>query len=595
MSERRDYTRSGFHITLLIIVFLVCVSFVPGFRVMGVTVKRANILSDVFTFQDERIVPLSDVSVLDTSFLAAYEPLEETTPEVENVQQPSVVVEEKETAAEFEGLSVPHIEDSDIVQITDYSPDGQMMAGFYHALAYESGDRTVRIAVLGDSFIEADIITADMREQLQMEYGGSGVGFVPFSTPLSKYRGTVTHNHSGWTNYNLIKLKTVPEEYKEWFMVSGMLSIPSEGATTEYKGVQFRKRIEKTNTASLFFVNRGETVLDVALNGGESQCYEPAPSDSMQCISMGMDGIESLRVKLSNTDGFIGYGAVLEDTVGVSVHNFSVRSNSGLALMATDRDINREFDGFLKYDMVILQYGLNAMAADVTDYGYYGRQLVRLINYIKECFPGSAVVVMSVGDRSTMQNGVAVTMPAVKAMLHTQEEAAKACGVGFWNTYEAMGGDNSMPEFVKRNWAAKDYTHIGYSGGKYIASQFVTFIKAAVESVVMQDEERAVMEAAAEAEERRHKAAQLMGEGILSVDSLAADIEAASDGRFKMEMYNDGERKADSAAVEVTEEAVLPAVYIEHVADDGEEVVADSVASDVVEPDAAETDRSDNA
>ncbi len=541
MSEHRDYTRSSFHIALLVIVFLVCVSFVPGFRVMGITVKRANILSDVFAFQDERIVPLSDVSVLDTSFLAAYKPVEEAIPEAGHVYQTSVAAYEPETTSKFKGLSVPHIENSDIVQIADYSPDGQMMAAFYHALAYEADERVVRVAVLGDSFIEADIITADMREQLQMEYGGSGVGFVPFSTPLSKYRGTVTHNHRGWTNYNLIKYKTVPEEYSKWFMVSGMLSIPSEGATTEYKGVQFRKRIEKTNTASLFFVSRGETVLDVVLNEGEHKCYAPAPSDSMQCISMEMDGIESLCLELKDIEGFIGYGAVLEDTVGVSVHNFSVRSNSGLALMATDRDINREFDGFMKYDMVILQYGLNAMAADVMDYGYYGRQLVRIINYIKECFPCSAIVVMSVGDRSTMQNGVAVTMPAVKAMLRTQEEAAKACGVGFWNTYEAMGGDNSMPEFVKRNWAAKDYTHIGYSGGKYIASQFVTFIKAAVESVIMQDEERLAMEAAFEAEERRHKAAHVMGKGILSIDSLAADIEAASGGRFRMEMYNDGE------------------------------------------------------
>lgn len=552
MSEHRDYTRSSFHIALLVIVFLVCVSFVPGFRVMGITVKRANILSDVFAFQDERIVPLSDVSVLDTSFLAAYEPLEKAIPETGHVYQTSVAAYEPETTSKFTGLSVPHIENSDIVQIADYSPDGQMMAEFYHALAYEADERVVRVAVLGDSFIEADIITADMREQLQMEYGGSGVGFVPFSTPLSRYRGTVTHNHRGWTNYNLIKYKTVPEEYSKWFMVSGMLSIPSEGATTEYKGVQFRKRIEKTNTASLFFVSRGETVLDVALNDGEHKCYAPAPSDSMQCISMEMDGIESLCLELRDTEGFIGYGAVLEDTVGVSVHNFSVRSNSGLALMATDRDINREFDGFMKYDMVILQYGLNAMATDVMDYGYYGRQLVRIISYIKECFPCSAVVVMSVGDRSTMQNGVAVTMPAVKAMLQAQEEAAKACGVGFWNTYEAMGGDNSMPEFVKRNWAAKDYTHIGYSGGKYIASQFVAFIKAAVDSVIMQDEERRAMEAAAETEERRHKAAWVMGKGILSADSLAADIEAASGGRFKMEMYNDGKAAtSDSVASSV--------------------------------------------
>jgi hypothetical protein len=90
---------------------------------------------------------------------------------------------------------------------------------------------------------------------------------------------------------------------------------------------------------------------------------------------------------------------------------------------------------------------------------------------------------MSVGDRSSLQNGTAVTMPAVKAMLETQRAAAEATGVGFWNTFEAMGGDNSMQRFVDNKWAAKDYTHIGYLGGKYIASQLVAYLKAAVESI----------------------------------------------------------------------------------------------------------------
>lgn len=47
-----------------------------------------------------------------------------------------------------------------------------------------------------------------------------------------------------------------------------------------------------------------------------------------------------------------------------------------------------------------------------------------------------------------------------------------------------------MPKFVERHWAAKDYTHIGYPGGKYIAEQFVRFLNAAVASVRQQDAER---------------------------------------------------------------------------------------------------------
>ena len=42
-----DYTRSGFYITSLVIILLLCVSFIPRFRVGNVMVKRYNILTDV--------------------------------------------------------------------------------------------------------------------------------------------------------------------------------------------------------------------------------------------------------------------------------------------------------------------------------------------------------------------------------------------------------------------------------------------------------------------------------------------------------------------------------------------------------------------
>lgn len=498
----RDYTRYAFYVSALVIVLLVCVSFVPGFHVGEVTIKRANILSDVVTFHEDVRSVISSEDLLDTSFVEEFDAMNGTD-ETADAAEP--VGEEAERADSLMALAddpldrgllaVPAIADTTIVQIEDFSPDEQMLARFYHALAYETGFRPVRIAVLGDSFIEADIITADLREQLQVTYGGRGVGFVPFSTPLSKYRGTVSHTHEGWTDYNLIKRKSVPEEYKDRFFVSGMLAIPTDGAYTRYEGVQFRKRIEKSNTASLFFLNGGDTELTVAVNGGPEQHYDLPAEERVQRIEVETtEDIASLRIGVAHPEEFIGYGVVMEDSVGVSVHNFSVRSNSGLALLGTDYDINRQMNDYLPYDMVILQYGLNAMSPDVMDYGYYGKQLVKIIEYIKRCFPESAVVVMSVGDRSTMQNGTAVTMPAVHAMLKTQEAAARACGVGFWNTYDAMGGDNSMPKFVERRWAAKDYTHIGYPGGKYIAEQFVRFLDAAVASVREQDEVRRQIE-----------------------------------------------------------------------------------------------------
>ena len=58
--------------------------------------------------------------------------------------------------------------------IEDYS-DSTMrgMTPFYRALdELSQKSRLVRIAYFGDSFIEADILTADLREMLQKRYGG---------------------------------------------------------------------------------------------------------------------------------------------------------------------------------------------------------------------------------------------------------------------------------------------------------------------------------------------------------------------------------------------------------------------------------------
>ena len=58
------------------------------------------------------------------------------------------------------------------VCIEDYSDDTQRgMQPFYKALdELVAGKRLVRIAYYGDSFVEGDILTADLREMLQNKY-----------------------------------------------------------------------------------------------------------------------------------------------------------------------------------------------------------------------------------------------------------------------------------------------------------------------------------------------------------------------------------------------------------------------------------------
>jgi hypothetical protein len=90
--------------------------------------------------------------------------------------------------------------------IEDYS-DSTMrgMTRFYQALdELAKAPRPVRIAYFGDSFIEADILTADLREMLQQKYGGCGVGFVTITSMTSGFRPTVRHSFSGWESHSVM-------------------------------------------------------------------------------------------------------------------------------------------------------------------------------------------------------------------------------------------------------------------------------------------------------------------------------------------------------------------------------------------------------
>ncbi|MDE6431322.1 MAG: hypothetical protein K2K65_09160, partial [Duncaniella sp.] len=63
----------------------------------------------------------------------------------------------------------------ELVRIEDYTTLGVGLTHLKHAI---SSGTLARIAVVGDSYIEGDIFTQDLRELFQDTYGGQGVGFV---------------------------------------------------------------------------------------------------------------------------------------------------------------------------------------------------------------------------------------------------------------------------------------------------------------------------------------------------------------------------------------------------------------------------------
>ena len=123
----------------------------------------------------------------------------------------------------------------------------------------------------------------------------------------------------------------------------------------------------------------------------------------------------------------------------------------------------------LDYDLVILQYGLNIMQQGVYNYTNYAAKIEKMVGFVRECFPGAAVLVMGVSDRSVRSDTDFERMDAVPHMISYQRLAARRSQAAFWPTSDAMRALGGMERFVRNGWAGKDYTHINYAGGTRIA------------------------------------------------------------------------------------------------------------------------------
>lgn len=481
----KDYSSRGWFAVTMLIAGLVGVSFVPPQSIGGVKLRRANILSDILSFDDAPVAntvfePSGDevVRIDMNSVVECIVAVDTMPPAVQ------VVYEWAPLTDTVVGRSLPVVPDSvrlspALVPIEDFS-DGRMDA-FYDTLLHAR--RPVRIAFLGDSFVEGDILTADLRERLQRTYGGGGTGFAPMASPLTAFRRSVKTQSKGWVSYNIMQRKNVPEALRSHFFVSGWVCQATAGASTSWTCTDFRERLADCNEARVFFVSPSDSRVEVTVNDSLQNSFAVEGDKAVREIVVSAPRIQSLSFRVAEgCKGFIGYGALF-DGRGVSVDNYSIRSNNGRALFWTDPSVDAQIHALLQYDLVILQYGLNIMQQGVYVYGKYGQQLEQMIAFVHECFPGAAVLLLGVSDRSVKTEHGFEPMNALASMTACQRSAAERSGAAFWSVYEAMRTWGGMAAFVSNGWAGKDYTHINYAGGRRVAWSLADALHAGARAV----------------------------------------------------------------------------------------------------------------
>lgn len=359
------------------------------------------------------------------------------------------------------------------IRIEDFSENKNALRYFFNDLK-NARQRPVRIAFFGDSFIEGDILCGSFRDTLQQVFGGRGVGFVPITSEVAQFRTTIQHSFINWATYSIVGSKSATSPLG----TSGFCFVPLEGNEVEYK--PGRKRGSRPlPPLRLFYVSQLNNLLQIQINDTLILNRELRASGELQEEVIHQKKIESVKLQFKTVDSLKVYGASFEDSVGVYVDNFSMRGNSGMGLYQIGQQQNEEFNRLQDYKLIILQYGLNVVTeSDTSGYHWYADKMIKVVNQLKRHFPEASILLVSVSDRSSNQNGEFKTIPSLPLMRDRQRDIASITKVAFWDLYSSMGGKNSMVKFATATppLAAKDYTHLTFLGGKKLAKQLADAI-----------------------------------------------------------------------------------------------------------------------
>jgi lysophospholipase L1-like esterase len=127
-----------------------------------------------------------------------------------------------------------------------------------------------------------------------------------------------------------------------------------------------------------------------------------------------------------------------------------------------------------------MQYGGNVMPAvsGPKSIEWYTTSIEKDIKFLKEANPGAVMMFIGPSDMSKNIDGNIRSWPYLKEMNAALKETALKNGIAYWDMFNAMGGENSMIQWVKAYppLASPDYIHFTHLGTETIAEMLFNSI-----------------------------------------------------------------------------------------------------------------------
>ncbi len=340
-----------------------------------------------------------------------------------------------------------------------------------------SHNKRVRVLHYGDSQIEGDRITGYLRNKFQKKFGGGGPGLLPACTPPAE-SASIKHTISdNWEQLAVFVNDTITKNGK--YGALGSYARFSKKSNNTTANIKFSQRPTAFGTAKKFTVCRvflGQSITPISLAGYQNNKLDWFETDIYSTKTQVLEWNllsppNNIELVFNGNLSPNVYGIALDSKNGVAVDNIPLRGSSGTEFTKIDLNNFKQMAKYLNTGLIILQFGVNIVPHKTTNYKYYEQIITRQIKHIKKAMPNTPVLVIGVSDMSEKNGNQYISHSNITGILQAQKNAAQNTGAAFWNLYQAMGGQNSMPAWVlaKPPLAQKDFVHFNRKGGHIIA------------------------------------------------------------------------------------------------------------------------------
>jgi len=336
----------------------------------------------------------------------------------------------------------------------------------------------VRVLHYGDSQIEMDRLSGNLRTFFQKTFGGGGPGLVPViqtipSFAVSQYASGALTLHTSYGegarangNYGLMA--------KCYYLAGSAVFGANASAHKESDA-----RVKRFSNVTLLYNDRSgdfTATLKDRKHNFSSTCGSSSPGVHVCRFTLDSGSTTALQIAMQGNADI--YGVMLDNGYGVAVDNIPLRGSSGNQFTMITDTLLRACYQQANVGLIILQFGGNSVPAikGEKSIANYCNSVEKQIRYIKRCYPTATLLFIGPSDMSTRVAGKLTTYPLLPELIKQLRATVLRNHVAYWDIYEVMGGHDSMVAWVQNGLAGPDYVHFtpagAYKVGNSLANTF---------------------------------------------------------------------------------------------------------------------------